>query len=296
MSDSVGNKASTFSLSGATTAVGTFAETLAGSALTETFIAQSSWNGDKMDGTGPSGVTLDPTKLNVFQIKIQYLGAGAITFEIEHAPAGNNPDFIVVHAIQYPNNYTITSFGNPSFPFTMSAYSAGSTTNLSMSVGSYAGFIEGQKKLQGNRYSYTASSTATTSADYDAIFTITNARTFKTKTNQSVINLLDIHVAQDHTRPTTFYIIKNATLLGTPNFARYTTNSSALYDSAATTCTFSDNKQIIWTATIGDAGNANYSFSDDITIQPGESLTFAARSTSAAPTVVAFSANTREDQ
>ena len=45
----------------------------------EEFIPQSSWD-DPMDGTGVSGMTLDHTKLNVYEIIFQYLGAGMIEF------------------------------------------------------------------------------------------------------------------------------------------------------------------------------------------------------------------------
>lgn len=44
----------------ATGATATIVQTRAGSASTDTFIPQSSWNGDKLDGTGPSGVTINP--------------------------------------------------------------------------------------------------------------------------------------------------------------------------------------------------------------------------------------------
>jgi len=48
-------------------------------ALTETSVAQSSWNGiDKLDGTGPSGITLDLTKAQIFWMDIEWLGLGTV--------------------------------------------------------------------------------------------------------------------------------------------------------------------------------------------------------------------------
>jgi len=41
-------------------------------------ISQSSWNGDKFDGTGYSGRTLDPTKTQIFWIDIEWLGVGDV--------------------------------------------------------------------------------------------------------------------------------------------------------------------------------------------------------------------------
>lgn len=41
-------------------------------------VPQSSWNGDKLDGTGPSGVTLDPSKTQIFWTDIEWLGVGNV--------------------------------------------------------------------------------------------------------------------------------------------------------------------------------------------------------------------------
>ncbi len=47
-------------------------------ALTETSVAQSSWNIDKLDGTGASGVTLDLTKAQILFMDIEWLGLGTV--------------------------------------------------------------------------------------------------------------------------------------------------------------------------------------------------------------------------
>lgn len=65
VSERAGNRVGTFSIT-ATTAVGTFAETLTGAAYTETFIAQTAWNADKLNGLEASAVTLDPSKINIW--------------------------------------------------------------------------------------------------------------------------------------------------------------------------------------------------------------------------------------
>jgi hypothetical protein len=50
------------------------------SALTETRVAQSAWNLDRMDGTGPSGYNLDLSKIQMFYIDYSWYGAGAARF------------------------------------------------------------------------------------------------------------------------------------------------------------------------------------------------------------------------
>lgn len=304
LADSVGDATNTFSVSGSGI-VGTFAETRQGAAVTEVFIPQTDWSNDTLDGTAsadnPSGFNIDPTKLNVFQIGIQYLGAGTITFEVETTSDDNNAEFVVVHALRLPNTLTKTSFSNPSFPFTMSAYSAGSTTNLTMKVGSFAGFVEGQKRLNGNRFSYFNSTTSASAGDYRCLFTIQNALVHAGKANQSVVNILSLNAAVKHTQPVVFYLIKNATLLGSPSFSDYASDISAtVFDSSATTCTFSSNKQLVWTGHLGETGQIDHEFAEggpeELTIQPGESFTLAVRSVQNNVAWATGSINTREDQ
>jgi len=283
-------------------AAGSFAQTKAGAASTELWVAQTAWNGDKLDGTGPTGATIDPTKGNVYQIGVQYLGFGAISFQIEVAPAnGNNAEFVTVHTLRLPNTLTDTSLGNPAFPFTMAAYSAGSTTDLTVKVGSFAGFIEGNKVLHGPRFSYVNTLTTVGSSNYQALFTVKNALCFGGRSNQSVINLLTVSGALKHTQPCIFYLIKNGTLAGTPNFSSFGTGSCSLWDTAATTVTFSDNSQLLWSGHLGETGDIDHHFTNgssqgELTLQPGEWVTLAAKASTGTPAYVTGSINTREDQ
>jgi hypothetical protein len=295
LAGSVGSLNNAYSIAGAT-AAGTFARTKAGAATTEQFIAKTAWNGDKLDGTGASGVTIDPTKLNVFQIKIQYLGAGPIVFQVEVVDENNNIEFVTVHTLRFPNSLTTSSFGNPSFPLTLAAYSAGSTTNISVSSASFAGFVEGDKVLQGNRFSYFNSSTGVSSAAYVPLFTVANALTYGSRSNQSIINILDISAAVRHVSPASLFLIKNGTLTGNPVFSSYSNISCSLYDTAATGVTFSTNEQLVWSGTMGETGQIFFQFDDEITLQPGETLTLAGRTNSGNANFFSASLNTREDQ
>lgn len=48
----------------------------------DTVIPRSQWNGDKLDGLGPSGITLDPTKAQIAIIEYQWLAVGSIKFAL----------------------------------------------------------------------------------------------------------------------------------------------------------------------------------------------------------------------
>lgn len=49
-----------------------------GSASDAREVPQSSWNGDKLDGSGASGITLDVTKTQIFFIDFEWLGVGSV--------------------------------------------------------------------------------------------------------------------------------------------------------------------------------------------------------------------------
>ena len=46
--------------------------------VSETLVAQQNWNGDKLDGTGASGLSLDITKSQIFFTDIEWLGVGSV--------------------------------------------------------------------------------------------------------------------------------------------------------------------------------------------------------------------------
>lgn len=303
VADSAGNKSGSFSLAqtGAVTpAAGTDAETLAGVAATDTWIPQSSWNGDKCDGAGGSRFTLDPSKGNVYQIGIQYLGFGSITFQIEVPFSNaNNPEFVTVHTIKYPNTATAVNLSQPSFPFLASAYSAGSTTDVSVSIGSFAGFSEGEAFNLGPRVSHQRDAMVTSSTSaYVPLFTVKNSLTFASRANQSVVKLLDVTgVARGNTNATTkFYLVRNAVLSGPVNFTATGAPSSTNIDTAATGMTAPSTSQILWSRAVTQAGDFEYGFTDrEITLQPGESVTLCVKSLTATADC-SGALNTREDQ
>ena len=301
---SSGTTAGTQSFSAGTTgSAATIVQTKAGVASTDLFISQSDWNGDKLDGTGASAVTIIPTNLNIFQVGIGYLGTDSIVFKCKVTPPdGNNSTWVVFHTIRLTNALTTTSFGNPSFPFTMASYSAGSTTDLTVGCGSFAGFIEGQKILQGNRFSYFNTLTTVGATNFQALFTIMNKRVYNGRSNQAVINLLSVTGAVKHTQPVIFYLIKGGTLVGNPNFGDLSSLSCSEYDTSATTVTYANGEQLLWTGHLGETGEIDHHFgngsfnAEEITLQPGEWVTLAAKASTGTPSYVTGAINTREDQ
>ena len=99
---------------------------------TVTQYAQSQWNTDRLDGTGPSGITLDPSRGNIYQVDFTWYGYGTIEF-IVNVP---NPytfinEHVVVHRYR-PNQETSTL--NPNLPITAYSYTTTSDGEFNVYV------------------------------------------------------------------------------------------------------------------------------------------------------------------
>lgn len=76
-----------------------------------TRIAQSSWNGDKLDGTGASGKTLAIDKAQIFFTDIEWLGVGSVRmgFIIDG-------QYYIAHTFHHANSITSTYMTTASLP------------------------------------------------------------------------------------------------------------------------------------------------------------------------------------
>ena len=245
-------------------------------AAADTFVAQTAWNVDPMDGTGPSGQTLDPTKSCVFKIEFQWLGAGAISF---FAEASGGKAFALVHVIEYAGLNTTPSISNPTLPIRMKVINTGNTTDLTMSFASMAGFLQGIDNDFGlARSTDQAKASVTTEV---AIMTIRNRATFNSITNRVPIKLTNLGAAvYDNVGSslTMVRIWKNATLGGTPSYANVNTSISvAEKDVAGTTVTGGVRKASL-PFSVSDSDNRDID-DRDIWLFPGEWATVTAQCT-----------------
>ena len=85
--------------------------TSVGGSLVETRIAQASWNGDKLDGTGASGLTLDMTKAQILWMDIEWLGVGSVRMGFII-----NGQFITCHTFHHANIIASTYITTASLP------------------------------------------------------------------------------------------------------------------------------------------------------------------------------------
>lgn len=127
-----------------TGAAASFAETITGTAATNTWVAQTAWNTDTMDGSAdinnPTGQNINHDTLNVFQVRFQWLGGGPILFFIADKESSQ---FQLVHVIKYANTNTTPSIQNPTLPLYISVKNKATTADIMIKVGSMAALNEG---------------------------------------------------------------------------------------------------------------------------------------------------------
>ena len=70
-----------------------------------------SWNYDKVDGSGASGMVLDPTKCQIFEIDFQWLGVGRVRFSVF-----NEDEIVVLHEDFHANVEAVPYMKTPTLP------------------------------------------------------------------------------------------------------------------------------------------------------------------------------------
>lgn len=190
------------------TAVAAWTQIAAGVLTTDIYTAQTDWD-------NPPDFAFDPTKGNVFQIKVQYLGYGGITFFIED-PETSLP--ILVHTIKYANTATTPSVSNPTFRIGWVAQNQGNTSDLTVKGASAGGFLEGKEhRDERNR---TASITATgIGTTRNTLMVIRNRSTFNNKINRVPIYPTLLIIGTDTTKAAEIHLDIGNTFGGDLDFS-----------------------------------------------------------------------------
>jgi hypothetical protein len=240
------------------------------------FVAQADWNTDTFDGSGdagnPSGALLDQTKGNVYQIKYQWLGYGAIRYYIEDPLTGVVSQ---VHVIQYANANIIPSVFNPSFQLHAEVENLGNTSNITLITASMGLYSEGPVDVSGARFSTGNRKTGITTETN--IFTLQNKTTFQSKTNRGRMHFDSVGSAIGNAIDSQYRLVLNATLGGSPVFNDISVNQSiAAVDVAGTTVT--GGREIRRGPSTGNFQQHEDISTLEIRLNPGDTLTFAASS------------------
>jgi hypothetical protein len=136
---------------------------------TDTFISQSTWNLDKMNGLGPSGNILDINKAQIYTMDYEWLGVGRVRYGVVQKGV-----LIYVHEINNYNSLDTVYLRNPNLPirYEMSTHKNTTTGSLMTQICSTV-ISEGGFDNTGKRVVVTSNNGATIGASqYDAVLFI----------------------------------------------------------------------------------------------------------------------------
>jgi len=152
-------------------------------------VTQSSWNLDKLDGTGPSGITLDITKTQILVIDIQalYVGRVRIGFDL-------GGQIIYAHEFKHANNETHPYIQSANLPvrcgMTCSALSSTTMDFICSAVISEGG----SEDINVFGYTFQTAASVTTSTGGVQLMTLRPKLTFNGITNRMRVAYIDVEI------------------------------------------------------------------------------------------------------
>lgn len=236
-----------------------------------TWVAQTAWNGDKLDGTGPSGVTLNPQTMNLGRIQFGWHGAADVQFFIYVAGR-----WTLVHTIAISNSATVPLFQTPNLPLRAEVTKTSGATNLVIKTWSMGCYSEGETSVSQSSGAPVSVTSGTKSVSTEvAMVTLQNKTSvFSGKTNRVRTQVVGINVNSLGGQDMGIRVIMNTALGGAPSYTDFDANTSvSAFDTAGTTVT---GGRVVWQGRV----DANLSLDIDlenagIWLNPGDTLTVA---------------------
>lgn len=249
-------------------------------------VNQSSWD-DPLDGTGRSGMTLNPLKLNVWKVQYQFLGAGSIQLYVEADATAKKHlkgKLILVHQINYTNLNDNPHIFNPNMYHTLYCGNATTSQNFALYSASFMLAVQGKHNLQELQQPHQSSGLITKAgiSSEVALFSVRNKSTYASKTNfiDSLIERAMVQTeANANSNLARVRLVKNGTLGGTPAWNDLNTSDSVLeLDIAGTTVTGGQELTVLPLS--GKNAQAFENLTDyDFVLNPNEWVSFAISST-----------------
>ena len=189
-------------------------------------IPQSLWNGDKLDGTGASGIILDSAKSQILWMDFEWLGVGSVRcgFII-------NGQYIVCHTFTNANEITATYMTTAILPM---RYEITSTSGVAATLKQICSSVMSEGGYDAQSANYTAARTTKKSTISTTFIPLMSIRLATGRSGAVVL----VKLAQALPTVTQNYeavLLKNATLTGPSWGTSVSTNVD--YDQTATALT-----------------------------------------------------------
>lgn len=197
----------------------------------DTRVERANWNGDRLDGTGPSGITANPDALQMFGIEYEWYGAGSVKFT--YNIAGKTYTIHTFNAANILNNPWSTT---PFLPIRLELTNVtGAAGSHYMWQGSNSLLSEGAPEKRGSPQNKMSPIGGTTLTTKDIFYPLLSIK-MKPSTLRGIILPTFAQVATIDNTSLYYRIVRNATLTGSsftdmpdPNaFTQYDTTATAL--------------------------------------------------------------------
>ena len=189
-------------------------------------VDQSAWNGDKLDGTGASKLTLDSSKSQILWMDFEWLGVGSVRcgFII-------NGEYIICHTFTNANEITTTYMTTAILPV---RYEITSTSAVAATLKQVCSSVMSEGGYDAQSANYTAARTTKRSAFGSTFVPLMSIR-LATGRSGAVVLLTQAQAFPTVTQNYEVVILKNATLTGASWAA--TVSSNVESDQTATALT-----------------------------------------------------------
>ena len=192
-----------YKLSGTT--LGVTIRSNVGGAPVDTFTSQTLWNIDKLDGTGPSGQTLDITKGNIYECSYEWLGVGSIYWFVNGFP---------VHTVNNQNLNAFPYMATAILPLRVRVENTGTASTGSLrlvcaNISSENGAVRAGWSFAAEAGSYTTSGTTEV-----PLISIQLTSTFNGVDNRARIRPTSFNALVSTGGPLIFRVRSNPTLAG----------------------------------------------------------------------------------
>ena len=185
-------------------------QVMAGIIATTTVVEQADFNGDTLDGNGPSGFTINPQLGNVYEIKFQWHGYGAIYYNVTNPTTG---EFITAHTVRYANTAVRASTGYPAFNVQASIFSTADTAAASMKFSSAMAAVDGKITFRAPRFSAQGTlNNISANTETPALSLRNNMLSAQSVVNFTEILLVFLSVSSDSNKPVTIRVRENGTI------------------------------------------------------------------------------------
>ena len=189
-------------------------------------VNQSAWNGDKLDGTGPSGITLDSAKSQILWMDFEWLGVGSVRcgFII-------NGEYIVCHTFTNANEITATYMTTAILPI---RYEITSTSAVAATLKQICSSVMSEGGYDAQSANYTAARTTEKTTISTTFIPLMSIR-LATGRGGAVVLVKLAQALPTVTQNYEVVLLKNATLTG-PSWAT-SISTNVDYDQTSTAVT-----------------------------------------------------------